>query len=289
MTKISFFLLVSSLVVVQAIRAQQPATVELRGPDTLILLGQRINQLYQHQQPRSTIRVQGGGAESALAHLLKGQIDIAQSHGELRPDLVKGLSAIPIGIEAIVIYVNASNPVNELSVAQLRGIYTGEILNWKQLGGPDARIATYGGESTSSMNPYFAEVVLHDEISFSYMGKPSTKELLDAVASHADAIGFAGLGSATNTKALRIRASTGSKAVEPTFDNVRSLDYPIARYLYWYLAHQPRNGVKEFCEWMLSSQGQLVVEGVGFQPLPLERRLAARQRLGLPAIATPGN
>lgn len=286
MRKISFLALVSSLVFVHAVRAQQATSVDLKGPDTLILFGQKINQLYQQKQHGTAIRVSGGGVESAAAQLLKGQIDIAQSHGELRPELAKGLLPIPIGVEAIVIYVNASNPVNELSVAQLRGIYTGEILNWKQLGGPDRRIAVFGGDSTSSMNPYFAEFVLHGDTSFSYMGKPSTKELLDTVGSRPDAIGFAGLGSSPNTKALRIRASVGSKAIEPTFDNVRSLDYPLARYIYWYLTHQPRNGVKEFCEWMLSSQGQLVVEGVGFQPLPMDRRLAGRQRLGLPAIAT---
>jgi len=285
MRKISLFVLISSLVLVRIV-GQQTTSVELRGPDTLVLFGQKINQLYQHKQPGSIIRAQGGGVESALAQLAKGQIDIAQSHGELRPDLIKGLLPIPIGAEAIVIYVNAANPIDELTVAQVREIYTGEVLNWKQLGGADQRIALYGGESTSSMNPYFAESILRGDTSFSYMGKPSTKGLLDAVASHPDAIGFAGLGFSPNVKALRIRANTGSKAIEPTFDSVRSLEYPISRYIYWYLAPQPRRVVKEFCEWMLSSEGQLLVEGVGFQPLPMEKRLAARQRLGLPAIAT---
>lgn len=284
MRKISFFALVSSLVVVHAIQAQQATNVELKGPDTLILFGQKINQFYQQKLPRSAIHVHGGGAESAIGLLLKGQIDIAQSHGELRPELAKGLVPIPIGVEAIVFYVNSSNPVNELSVAQVRGIYTGEILNWKQLGGADRRIAVYGGESTSSMNPYFAEAVLRGDTSFSYMGKSSTKDLLDAVAGNPDAIGFAGMGSSAGTKLLRIRASAGSKAVDPTFDSIRSLDYPIARYIYWYLARQPSDSVREVCEWMLSSHGQLVVEGVGFQPLPMDRRLAARQRLGLPAM-----
>ena len=286
MKKISLLVLVSSFVVVHALQAQQANNVELRGPDTLILFGQKINQLYQQKQPRTTIRVHGGGAESAVGQLLKGQTDIAQSHGELRPELSKGLVAIPIGVEAIVFYVNVSNPVNELSVAQVRGIYTGEILNWKQLGGPDRRIAIYGGESTSSMNPYFAESILRGDTSFSYMGKSSTKDLLDMVASNPDAIGFAGLGFSAGVKPLRIRVGAGSKAIDPTFDTIRSLDYPIARYIYWYMAHQPRAGVRDFCEWMLSSQGQLLVEGVGFQPLPMEKRLLARQLLGLPAVAT---
>src|SRR5215469_17092074 len=102
MRKISLFVLISSLVLVRIV-GQQTTSVELRGPDTLVLFGQKINQLYQHKQPGSIIRAQGGGVESALAQLAKGQIDIAQSHGELRPDLIKGLLPIPIGAEAIVI------------------------------------------------------------------------------------------------------------------------------------------------------------------------------------------
>src|SRR5215831_15508473 len=157
MKKISTVIFVSSLLLVVCVGAQQRSSIELKGPDTLILFGQKINQLYQHKQPGSVIRAQGGGAQSAVPQLLAGQIDIVQSHGELRPELTKGLVQIPIGAEAIVIYVNASNPVSELTVAQVRAIYTGEILNWKQLGGHDQRIAIYGADGTSSMNPYFAE------------------------------------------------------------------------------------------------------------------------------------
>lgn len=284
MKKTYQWLFISSLLLVVPVHAQQPSAIELRGPDTLILFGQKINEFYQHKQPGRVIRTQGGGVQSAIAQLMKGQIDIVQSHGELRPELAKGLVPLSIGVEAIVFYVKPSNPVNELSLAQVRAIYTGEILNWKQLGGPDERIAIYGADSTSSMNPYFAEFVLRGDTSFSYMGKGSTKELLDTVATHPEAIGFAGLGFSPHVKAIRIRAATGSKAVAPTFDSIRSLDYPFTRSVIWYLARQPGGNLRSFCEWMLSSEGQLVVEEVGFQPLSLEKRLVARQRLGLPAM-----
>lgn len=287
MEKPSTLIVVGGLFFVLCAHAQQQGAIELRGPDTLILFGQKVSQLYQHKQPGITVHVQGGTTESAVSQLLKRQIDIVQSHGELGAELAKGLLAVPIGVEAIVIYVHASNPIRELSLAQVRAIYTGEILNWKQLGGPDRRIELYGGDSTSSLNSYFAEFILRGDTSFSYMGKPSTKALLDVVGSHPDAIGFAALGFAPNVKALRIRSSAGSRAIEPTFYSVRSLEYPFTRHIYWYLAREPKGALKDLCEWALASEGQLVVEGVGFQPLPSETRMGARQRLGLPAVAGP--
>jgi phosphate transport system substrate-binding protein len=265
-------------------------TIQVQGPDTLILLVQKLNQLYQRQQPQVTIKVHGGNVRSAVPLLLKGDVDVLQSRGVLAPDASRpDIFGVPVGAEGIVIYVHESNLLNELTIAQVRSIYTGEITNWKQLGGPDQRITLYGGESTSGVEQFFSEAVLHGAESFGYEGKTSTKELLAIVAAHPGAIGFAGFGLAPHVKPLRIRAASGSAAVEPSIANIRSLKYPISRYIYWYFAHRPQGSVKGFCTWMFSSEGQLVVEGVGFQPLDAQERLAGLQKLGLGDSAQPAS
>src|SRR5215472_8621358 len=137
MKKISLLALACSLFISICVHAQQRGAIELNGPDTLILLGQKVNQIYQRRQPGITLRVQGGGVQAAVSQVLKGQIDIAQSHGDLRSEAARELLALPIGVEGIVIYVNAANPISEISIAQLHAIYSGEVLNWKQLGGLD--------------------------------------------------------------------------------------------------------------------------------------------------------
>jgi phosphate transport system substrate-binding protein len=281
MRKISSFLLFSVLLASLCVHAQQGGNIEVRGADTLILFGQKVNQLHQRRQPLVTVRVNGGGLQSAIPLLLQGKIQIAQSHGELHAESARDLLAVPVGVEGIVIYVNQSNPINELSVTQVRAIYSGEILNWKQLGGPDERIVLYGGESTSSISPYFLDFILHGDNSFSYQGKSSTKELLDAVADSRSAIGFAAFGYAPRVKALRIRSGPSSPAIEPTIANIRALEYPITRRIYWYLARRPQGPLKDLMQWIFSSEGQLVVEGVGFQPLPPEQRTTALHKLGL--------
>lgn len=262
----------------------QQSTIQLGGPETLTLFGQKINEFYQHKHHGITIRTQGGSTKGAVAQLLKGQIDIAQSQGEIHFEGARDLIAIPVGVETMVVYVHEANPIREMSLAQLRAIYTGEILSWKQLGGPDQRIVVFGGEGTASLTSYFADFILQGDNSFGYQGKASTKDLLDAVASHPDAIGFAGLGSVPHVKPVRIRS--GAQAADPTIANIRSLQYPIARYVYWYMAREPQGALKDFSEWMFSAEGQLVVEGAGFQPLLPEKRMFVRQQLGLPAISS---
>jgi phosphate transport system substrate-binding protein len=261
-------------------RAQQ--TINIQGPETLILLGQKLNQLYKMQQPQVSLGIHGGNIHASMPLLLKGEFDIVQSRGMLpaessRPDVL----SVPIGVEGVVIYVNEANPLNELSVAQVRSIYTGETVNWKQLGGPDQRILLYGGESTSGVEQYFIEAVLRGGESFGYEGKASTKDLLEAIATHPSGIGFASFGFAPRVKALRIRANSGTTAIEPTIANIRSLQYPISRYIYWYLARPPQGALRNFCTWVFSSGGQLVVEGVGFLPLAPEERAAGLRKLGL--------
>lgn len=267
----------------------QQTTLQIQGPDTLILLGQKLNQLYQRKHSMVTLRVHGGNPQAALPLLLNGEIDVAQTHGMLTAANARDLLAVPVGAEGIVLYVHESNPISELTVAQVRSIYTGQILNWKQLGGRDERILLYGGESTSGIVPFFAESVLRGEDPLGYEGKTSTKDMLDVVAAHANAIGFAGVGFAPRVKAMRMRSTAGAPAVEPTIANIRSLQYPISRHIYWYLARKPQGPLKEFCEWIFSSEGQLVVEGVGFQPLAPEERIAGLRKLGLNSSPQTGS
>src|SRR5262245_50219970 len=157
----------------------QQKTIELQGPYTLIHLGQSLNQLYQRQQPLVSVRVHSGAIRSTLSMLHTGEVDIAQAQGTLGADDLRGLLAVPVGVEGIVFYVHESNPLTELTLAQVRGIYTGQFLNWKQLGGRDERIFVYGGESTSGLGSFFSEAVLRGDDSFSYEGKTSTKALLE--------------------------------------------------------------------------------------------------------------
>jgi phosphate transport system substrate-binding protein len=237
------------------------AQVKLGGDDTLILLGQRIAQLYHQSRPSANVAV--GGRSSANG------TDITQS-------VRKSASArtFPIGVQSVVIYVNRANPVSELTIAQIRAIFMGEITNWKAVGGKDAQIKLYAGESTSGTLAFFQETVLKGEEPYPFWGKPTTKELVETIVGEPDGIGYASFSPSPKVKAVRVKAGSSSLAIEPTMDNIRSMRYPLGRFLYWSVKASAGAEALSLAEWVLSSQGQLVVESVGFEPITAQQRNA---------------
>jgi len=254
--------------------AQQ--TVTIRGSESLIFLGQRFASLYSHHNPNMQFKVAGGSLEEAFRELNGGHADIVEVEGGSE----RAALHLPIGIQAIAVYVNKDNPIKELTVAQLRGIFMGEIKSWKELGGPDRRILMYSGDNDLTVN-FFQDYVLHGEEAFALEGKATFKDMIDAVQRDAGAIGIARLTPTPLLKLVPLKAGAVSLAVTPSPATIRNHEYPITRYVYWNLAHKPSGELKDFCAWVFSSEGQLVVESAGFEPLLPNERASQRAALGL--------
>lgn len=247
--------------------------IVIRGSDTLIFLGQRFAQMYQRTSSASSFEIRGDGMDRALDGLGSGGADVAQLEGS-PVHVGSRLISFPIGVQAIVIYVNRSNPITRLSVAQVRSIFLGEITNWKALGGPDLTIHLYAGESTTGTLAYFQDFLLGGEDPYPFVGKSNTKSLLEEIAAHREAIGYGSLDVAMGARAVAIQLTSNSPAIEPTPETIRSRQYPITRFVTWVVPRFSNEALQKFCTWVLSSQGQLVVEGAGFEPLlPRDRAL----------------
>lgn len=228
-------------------------------------------------QPRlaNGIRVEGGNP--GLSALTSRSADILQTREILN---TTAALRVPVAIEAILVYVNDANPIRELSLADLKAIYTGSITNWKQLGGPDRKIELYAGESTTGVQDYFQHSVLNGEEAF-YEGKTSTKALLETIARRPNAIGYASFGGMQGVHAVSIRKNQHAPAVEPTTTNIRTVQYPISRYVYWYMLRNAIPEVRQLSEWIYSAHGQLVADAVGFFPLLPDDRKMSLAKLGL--------
>jgi len=255
-------------------RAQN--AIHIQGADTLILLSQRWAQMYKTKHPQGEIVIQGGGGSNALKALAAGRNNIVQLESGSRFE--SGIT-FPVGVEGIAVYVNQKNPINELTLHQPEAIFLGTITNWKQIGGPDKRILLFAGESSTGVLPYFQEVVLHDEEPYPFVGKASAKDLIDTIAQEPDAIGYSSIYPNTNVKAIRVKVSDSTPGIEATIENIRTRKYPISRYVYWHLGAKPTGELKTFCQWVLSKDGQLVVESVGFEPLTPEDRASGLAKL----------
>jgi phosphate transport system substrate-binding protein len=250
-------------------------TTRIGGSDTLIYLGQRFAERYGVRHAEAQFSVRGGGISGPDAT----ELDIVQIEGAPTGKRV----AFPIGVHAIAIYVNKVNPVLDLSVAQVRSIFLGEITNWKQLGGADRRINLFAGESTTGTLAFFQESVLHGKDPYPFEGKNNVRALLEVIAADPDAIGYGTLDESPRVRAVPIKSGLTSLAIAPTIPTIRSRQYPITRHVYWAISSNASRAVREFCGWVLSSEGQLVVEGAGFEPLLPQERRAGLARLGLKA------
>jgi phosphate transport system substrate-binding protein len=246
----------------------QPVTIS--GSDTMILLGQRLSQQYERRNPGTKMVIRGGGAENAFRSLGSG-VDIVQDEAQSTKFPVR----VALGVQGIAVYVNKANPVNDLTISQLRAIFMGEIKNWKEVGGLDKPILLYAGESSTGTLAFFQQAILQGEEPYPFEGKANSKDLVDVIAANPNAIGYASLRYSPQVKVLGIKSGRTSLAVAATDETIRRHEYPISRYVYWHLSGKPTGTLLSFTQWTMSQEGQTVVESVGFEPLlPMDRKRA---------------
>ena len=175
---------------------------------------------------------------------------------------------IKVAKDGLSVYLNESNTVSELTLAQIKDIYTGKITNWKQVGGQDANIILYGRENSSGTYVYFKEFVLQNKDYTSVMQSlPGTAAVVNAVAKDKNGIGYGGAAYAKGCKYLKVKKDEKSTAYEPNKETVMSGTYPTSRYLYMYVKAKPTGEIKQFIDWVLSAEGQAYVEKVGYFPI----------------------
>jgi phosphate transport system substrate-binding protein len=170
--------------------------------------------------------------------------------------------------DGLAVYVHESNPVKELTLAQIKAIYTGKITNWKQLGGPEAKIILYSRENNSGTYVYFKDNVLGgDDYAAATQSMPGTAAVVNAVAKDKFGVGYGGAAYGKGIKFVKIKRDDSSPGYEPTPENVKSGDYPISRFLFLYTRSRPTGALKAYIDWILSDEGQQVVSKVGYFPI----------------------
>src|SRR5262245_26808340 len=250
--------------------------VTVKGSDTMVQLGQRWAERYMKNHPNATIQVTGGGSGTGIAALINGTTQICQASRAMndaekasvqfqhKADAVE----VPVALDALAIYVNQQNPIDHLTIEQVRRIFRGEFTNWKEVGGPDATIVLYGRENNSGTYVFFKEHVLANaDFAAKYQTLPGTAAVTNAVSKDRLGIGYGGIGYATDVKRIAIAKDASSQPVTPDVQNVYNNAYPLSRSLFWYTAGNPTGLVKEFQDWVLSAEGQKIVSEVGYYPL----------------------
>jgi phosphate transport system substrate-binding protein len=170
--------------------------------------------------------------------------------------------------DGLAIYVHEQNPVRELTLAQIKSVYTGAVTNWNQIGGPSAPVTLYGRENSSGTYEYFKEHVLEKaDFAAAVQTLPGTAAVVSAVAQDPNGIGYGGAAYAKGVKECAVKADDSSAPVLPSAENVRNGSYPIARGLYFYTRKAPAGMIAELVNFVLSDEGQKLVTDVGYFPI----------------------
>jgi phosphate transport system substrate-binding protein len=263
-----------SLLALPAAAAAQPLTV--KGSDTMVILAQRWAEDYMKSSKGASVQVSGGGSGTGIAALVNGTTDVANASRHMK-DAEKEQVRRKFGVDpvetvvakdGVAFYVHESNPVQTLTIAQLRDIYAGDVTNWKEVGGNDARIALYSRENSSGTYAYVKEEVL-GKLDFASHAQtlPGTAAVVNAVARERNGIGYGGAAYAKGVKEVKVARAAGEPGQLPTKDNVLSGTYPLSRGLFMYTRGAPAGAAKAFIEYCLSKPGQAIVEQVGYYPL----------------------
>lgn len=247
--------------------------VSVKGSDTLLVLNQAWAEAFGKKG--GNVAVSGGGSSIGINAFINGVTDICASSRKIRKSEVdrarsRGaiVNEIPVALDGLAIIVNANNSVNTIDMDTLRRIYVGQITNWKQIGGPDEAIVVFSRDSNSGTYGFFQENVLRNQNwgkSVRFM--PSTSEEAREVGRTAGGIAYGGVAyfkGKKGIKVLTVSMTKGGTAYAPSEDNVRSKKYPIWRYLYYYTNGKPSGEIKRFIDFALSSEGQSIVEKVGY-------------------------
>ena len=257
-------------------RSAVAATVTVKGSDTMVVLGQRWAEEYMKKHATTTIQVTGGGSGTGISALINGTTDVCEASRAMKDaekkQLAEKAGAPPVETvvarDGLSVYVNDSNPIKELTMAQLKAIFTGKVDNWKALGGPDARIIPYSRENSSGTYVFFKEHVLENaDYTPRAQAMPGTAAVVNAVVKEKNGIGYGGAAYAKGIKVLRVKKDDKSPAIEPDDKTIKSGTYPLSRPLFFYTRANPSADIKTFIDWVLSAEGQGIVTKVGYFPI----------------------
>ncbi|TCD48437.1 phosphate ABC transporter substrate-binding protein [Chlorobium sp. N1] len=214
------------------------------------------------------VTVSESGSGNGAKSIINGTCDIANMSRAMKDKEVaaakaKGVNPVEhvVALDGIAVVVNPSNRVQNLTLAQIRDIYSGKVTNWNQVGGPSAAIVKIQRESNSGTQDTFKHLVMGKAYPISKRAETqaSNGAVKSRVASTPAAIGFVGLGFVDGSvKAVKVNGVT------PSVETVKDGSYPISRPLFMYTNGEPTGVVKQFIDLNQTSAGMRMISELGF-------------------------
>ncbi len=281
-----------------AIPAYQPTggisgSLNSIGSDTLNNLMTLWAEGFQRQYPNVRIQIEGKGSTTAPPALISGTAQVGPMSREMKSTEIDEFervhghppTAIRVAVDALAVYVNKDNPLEELTLQQVDAVFSkgrscggrADLANWDQLGvgaWAGRPISLYGRNSASGTYGYFKEHALcKGDYKDAVKEQPGSASVVQGVTEDLYGIGYSGIGYRTSgVRPLRLAAGDGGTYYGTEAETVYAGDYPLARFLYLYVNKAPNRPldplVQEFLDYVLSREGQEVVVKDGYLPIP---------------------
>ena len=262
-------------------KATSKLSIKNKGSDTLVQVAQAWAEAYKGTAEDVSVQVSGGGSGTGITALINGTADIANAsraikdkeREEIKAKLGKEVNEYIVGFDGIAVYTHKDNPIKEISLAKLNGIYAegGEISDWSAVD-PNFKgeIQRASRQNNSGTYAFFRDVVCGKGGEFKQGANSlsGSKEVVEFVTTTPLGIGYSGMGYKNEeVNWLAVAKEEGGTSFEPTPENVLSKDYPIARPLYLYTVGEEPAHVKAYIEWIMGASGQKIVVEQKFVPL----------------------
>jgi phosphate transport system substrate-binding protein len=264
---------------------KKKTTIQVKGSDTMVNVAQAWAEAYKKIVPDVDVEVSGGGSGVGIAALEKGTVDIANASRNMKKEEIeiarkntgKDPKEFVVGFDALAIYVHKDNPLEQITIEQLAQIFAegGATTSWSQLGvkipgAVDDKIVRISRQSSSGTYEFFRDHVLSKkDFKLGSRDMNGSKEVVELISSTKTAIGYSGMGYATDgVKMLKVAAKAGEPAYAPTVENTVAKKYVLARSLQMYTLGEPAGAVKAYIDWILSDAGEEILKESGYVPNP---------------------
>jgi phosphate transport system substrate-binding protein len=237
---------------------RRAGSITLAGSTAFQSFAEILAEQYMAANPSANITVQGGGSAVGVQAALSGTAQIGMADLVELPPEAKALVATVAARDGIVVVVHPSNPVPNLTMDQVRAIFSGSLRNWKEVGGADAAITVVSREAGSGTRSSFEQIVRDITLAEDAIVQDSNGTIRETVANDPKAVGYLSHG-LLNEK-IRAVAVNGAHC---TNGEIASGAYPLVRPMYLLTQGEPAGEVKAFMDYVLSPAGQATLEASG--------------------------
>lgn len=249
------------MILISACSRNNEVGVIVAGSTSVQPYAEVLAEEYMILNPGTEIDIQGGGSSAGITAATNGTSDIGMSSRELK-DKEKGLNSIEIAKDGLVVIVNPKNPIHDLTLDQVRDIYSASITEWNKLGGTDSKIHVITREEGSGTRSAFEELVMGDsEITPKAIVQDSNGAVRLLVADDPNSIGFISMGIVDETvKALSLEGVTATR------ESILDGSYTLSRPFLFVTLNEPTGQTKHFIDFVLSEEGQKLLSHEGLVP-----------------------